>query len=110
MVLFSGASNDSSKIRAADVLRRIRPGSTSHTAAHSWPQVGGFPNGSSLGFADGSLQTALVQVHERAVNNALYANSPDAPEWMKADMPSAEVLAEHPHVADRYADVLPVVR
>jgi hypothetical protein len=66
--------------------------------------------GSSLGFADGSLQTALVQVHERAINNALYANSLDAPEWMKADMPSAEVLAEYPHVADRYADVLPVVR
>jgi hypothetical protein len=67
-------------------------------------------NGSSLGFADGSLQAALVQVHERAVNNALYANSPDAPEWTKADMPSAEVLAEYPHVADRYADVLPVGR
>jgi hypothetical protein len=65
-------------------------------------------NGSSLGFADGSLQTALVQVHERAVNNALYANSPVAPEWIKADMPSAEVLAEYPHVADRYADVLPI--
>jgi hypothetical protein len=67
-------------------------------------------NGSSLGFADGSLQAALVQVHERAVNNALYANSLDAPEWMTAEMPTAEVLAEYPHVADRYADVLPVVR
>ena len=67
-----------------------------------------FLQGCSLGFADGSLEAALAQVHEREVNNALYANSPNAPEWMKADMPSAEVLAEYPHVADRYADVLPV--
>lgn len=65
-----------------------------------------FLNGCSLGFADGSLEDALAQVHEREVNNALYANSPDAPEWMKADMPSTAVLAEYPHVAARFPDVL----
>jgi hypothetical protein len=64
-----------------------------------------FLHGCSLGFADGSLETALAQVHEREVNNALYANSPDAPEWMKADMPSAAVLADHPQVAARFPGV-----
>lgn len=58
-----------------------------------------FLHGCSLGFADGSLEAALAQVHEREVNNAFYANSPDAPEWMKADMPSAAVLADYPQVA-----------
>lgn len=65
-----------------------------------------FLNGCSLGFADGSLEDALAQVHEREVNNALYANSSDAPEWMKAEMPSAAVLAEYPHVAARFPEVL----
>lgn len=65
-----------------------------------------FLHGCSLGFADGSLETALAQVHEREVNNALYANSADSPEWMKADMPSDAVLAEYPQVAARFPDVL----
>lgn len=65
-----------------------------------------FLHGSSLGFADGSLEAALAQVHEREVNNALYANLPDAPEWMKAALPSAAVLAEYPQVAARFPDVL----
>ncbi len=68
-----------------------------------------FLQGCSLGFADGSLEAALAQVHEREVNNALYANSPNAPEWMKADMPSVAVLAEYPHVAARFPDVRAMV-
>lgn len=64
-----------------------------------------FLNGCSLGFADGSQEAALAQVHEREVNNALYANSPDAPKWMQAAMPSAAVLAAYPHLAARFADV-----
>ncbi|RZI60563.1 MAG: hypothetical protein EOP14_00690 [Pseudomonas sp.] len=65
-----------------------------------------FLHGCSLGFADGSLEAALAQVHEREVNNALYANSPDAPEWIKADMPSAVVLAEYPQVTARFPGML----
>ena len=68
-----------------------------------------FLHGCSLGFADGSLEAALAQAHEREVNNALYANSPDAPEWIKADMPSIAVLAEYPQVAARFPDVLAMV-
>jgi len=68
-----------------------------------------FLHGCSLGFADGSLETAMAQVHEREVNNALYANSPDAPEWMKADMPSAAVLADYPQAAARFPDVFAMV-
>ena len=68
-----------------------------------------FLHGCSLGFADGSLEAALAQVHEREVNNALYANSPDAPEWIKADMPSAAVLAEYPQVSARFPDVFAMV-
>jgi hypothetical protein len=68
-----------------------------------------FLHGCSLGFADGSLEAALAQVHEREVSNAVYTNSPDAPEWMKADMPSVAVLAEYPHMAARFPDVLAMV-
>lgn len=69
-----------------------------------------FLNGCSLGFADGSREAALAQVHQREVNNALYANSPDAPSWMHAVMPSAEVLAEYPDVLKRFPDVDKMVR
>lgn len=68
-----------------------------------------FLNGCSLGFADGSQEAALAQVHEREVNNALYANSPDAPEWVQAAMPSAAVLAAYPHLAARFPDVPAIV-
>lgn len=65
-----------------------------------------FFNGVSLGFADGTREVALAQVHKREVNNALYANLPDAPEWLKAEMPSIAVLAEYPQVVSRFPDVL----
>ena len=65
-----------------------------------------FLHGCSLGFADGGREAALAQVHEREVNNALYANSPGAPNWMQAVMPSAEVLAEYPDVVKRFPDVV----
>jgi hypothetical protein len=65
-----------------------------------------FLHGCSLGFADGSLEAAMAQAHEREVNKALYAYSPDAPEWIKADMPSVAVLAEYPQVEARFPDVL----
>ena len=68
-----------------------------------------FLHGCSLGFADGNLEAALAQAHEREVNNALYANSPGAPEWIKAAMPSIAVLAEYPQVAARFPDVLAMV-
>ena len=63
-------------------------------------------NGVSLGFADGTREAALAQVHEREINNALYANLPDSPEWLKAEMPSTAVLAEYPQVVARFPDVL----
>ena len=55
-----------------------------------------FLHSCSLGFADGSLEAAMAQAHEREVRQCVHANSPDAPEWMKADIPSVAVLAEYP--------------
>ena len=68
-----------------------------------------FLHGCSLGFADGNLEAALARAHECEVNNALYANSPGTPEWIKAAMPSIAVLAEYPQVAARFHDVLAMV-
>jgi hypothetical protein len=65
-----------------------------------------FLNGASLGYGDGSQEEALAQVHQREVNNALYANSPDAPDWMEAAMPTPEVLAEYPQIAARFPGVV----
>ena len=61
-----------------------------------------FVGGKSLGFADGSREDALSSAHQREVNNALYANTSDAPEWMTAEMPSAAALAEYPQLKAKF--------
>lgn len=62
----------------------------------------------SMGFADGdSVSGALKQAHFGAVNNAIYANSPEAPDFMKGMkvFPPENVIAEYPELKIRFADV-----
>jgi hypothetical protein len=57
-------------------------------------------DGKSLGFGDGSEVDAIVQVHEREVNNALYACCNDAPSmFVGAVLPAAHALQSHPQLA-----------
>ena len=61
----------------------------------------------SLGFADAPTEDgALRQVHEREVNNALYGNQPDAPEFLRKSMPPENVLAEYPGLQKLWARVI----
>lgn len=64
-----------------------------------------FLDGKSLGFADGTMEQALRQAHENAVNNALYVNSEDGPSWMAAPLPTAEVLREYPLLTEKFPGV-----
>lgn len=62
----------------------------------------------NMGFADGpSVSAALKMAHVGAVNNAIYANSPEAPEFMQGTQvfPPENVVAEYPHLKVRFADV-----
>lgn len=61
----------------------------------------------SLGFCDSpSAPAALNEAHLREVNNALYSNSPDTPEFMeKLSMPSDRVLAEYPELRVTFAEM-----
>ncbi|CDW92547.1 MULTISPECIES: ArdC family protein [Thiomonas] len=64
-------------------------------------------NGKSLGFADGpTAGGALRQVHKREVNNALYGNQLDTPEFLQKSMPSARVLDEYPDLQKKFAPVI----
>jgi hypothetical protein len=61
----------------------------------------------SLGFADGPTKDgALRQVHEREVNNALYGNQPDSPDFLRKSMPPPQVLAEYPGLQKLWARVI----
>lgn len=61
----------------------------------------------SLGFADGpTIDGALRQVHAREVNNALYGNQPESPEFLRKSMPPAQVLAEYPGLQKLWAGVI----
>ncbi|MHB1668666.1 MAG: ArdC family protein [Thiomonas sp.] len=65
----------------------------------------------SLGFADGpTIDGALRQVHAREVNNALYGNQPDSPEFLRKSMPPPRVLAEYPGLQKLWAGVIEVHR
>lgn len=61
----------------------------------------------SLGFADGAtIEGAYRQVHEREVNNALYGNQPDSPDFLRKSMPPPPVLAEYPALKKLWARVI----
>lgn len=64
-------------------------------------------HGNFSAFSDAdSKQAALVDVHQGAVNNALYLNQPDAPAHPgKPSIPSQEVLADYPELVTLYASV-----
>jgi len=68
-----------------------------------------FLRNGSLGFADAPTRTgAAREVHRRAVNNALWANLPDAPALtVKPSLPPADILAEYPELAEQYRRALP---
>lgn len=65
-----------------------------------------FLRGETMGFACGTAAEALRRAHERAVNNALYAHTPDAPYWLVEEMPSPEVLQEYPEIVARFPGVV----
>lgn len=70
-----------------------------------------FLDGHSLGFSDGSREEAIRDVHHREVNNALYFNDPSTdlsfmPRHMERSMPSAEALADHPDLPEKFASVI----
>lgn len=55
----------------------------------------------SLGFSDAtSVDAAKKEVHKREVNNALYGNELDAPDFLKSTLPSAAVLDEYPDLKE----------
>ena len=62
-----------------------------------------FIDGHSFGFADRSKDEALVQVHEREVNNALYENDDRGEAGAaKCELPSAAALRPYPHLLPRF--------
>lgn len=67
-----------------------------------------YAGGNNLGFSDAeSAELALVEVHRRQVNNALYSRSADAPESMpRSAMPPAHVIEEYPELKDKFAEVI----
>lgn len=67
-----------------------------------------FIGNKSLGVCDSPAeQDALREAHCREVNNALYSNTKEAPAFMpKMSMPPEDVIAEHPQLRERFADVL----
>lgn len=70
-----------------------------------------FFNGKSLGFADGTKEEAMAQVHRGEVNNALFLNQPEMLSsdsgWnMPRSMPSAAALVDYPDLANQYANVV----
>ena len=63
--------------------------------------------GTSLGFSDApTAEGARREAHEREVNNALYGNQPDVPDFLRKSMPPANVLAEYPELQKRWAGVI----
>jgi hypothetical protein len=62
-----------------------------------------FVDGHSFGFADDTKEEALVQVHEREVNNALYENDERGEAGpAKCELPSATALRPYPHLLARF--------
>lgn len=62
-----------------------------------------FFDGRSVGFVDAHGSAGLRQAHRREVNNALYAHSGDAPEWLSAEpLPTTVALADYPELRERF--------
>lgn len=59
--------------------------------------------GGSLGFADGTQAQALVQVHRREVNNALYAHDSDELGWLWAELPARVAVDQYPELRTTFA-------
>ncbi|RQQ77653.1 hypothetical protein DF134_36630 [Burkholderia stagnalis] len=59
--------------------------------------------GKSFGFVDDVGIAGLMQAHQREVNNALYAHSGDAPDFLRDwTLPSAAALAEYPAMRAKF--------
>ncbi len=59
--------------------------------------------GRSLGFADGTQAQALVQVHRREVNNALYAHDSDELGWLWTELPTRAAVEQYPELRSTFA-------
>lgn len=59
----------------------------------------------SLGFADGTQAQALIQVHRREVNNALYAHDGDALalDWLWTELPTQAAVNQYPDLHKTFA-------
>lgn len=53
----------------------------------------------SLGFVDAMGYAGMRQAHKAEVNNALFANSQGAPEFLARPLPSAQAVGEYPELA-----------
>lgn len=65
-----------------------------------------FLHGKRLGFADGVEMDALVMTHFREINNALYANEKNSPEFYKAELPSHAALVSYPDLVQRFPNAV----
>lgn len=61
-----------------------------------------FFDGKSLGFVDSLGAEGLRQAHRSAVNNALYCNEEEVPDWLQRPLPSREALADYPEMETRF--------
>lgn len=71
-----------------------------------------FHDGVSLGFVDSLGIEGLRQAHRACVNNALYFNSPDVPEFNAPDrceLPTLAVLNEYPDLIEIFPEAAGMV-
>lgn len=67
-------------------------------------------NGHDCGFVDLIGVEGLRQAHRAEVNNALYANSPDALAFLARPLPSTEALLDYPELFERFPKAASKVR
>lgn len=68
-----------------------------------------FYGGQSLGFVDAFGIEGLRQAHKAEVNNALYANTPGAPDFLARPLPSAAALADYPELVALHPEAAALV-
>jgi len=69
-----------------------------------------FFRGASLGFVEDAGVAGLMQAHQRQVNNALYAHSGDAPDFLSnCELPCAAALADYPAMRAKFPEACRVV-
>lgn len=69
-----------------------------------------FFQGESLGYVDALGVVGLRQAHKAEVNNALYANTPGASEFLARPLPSMDALAEYPELVSLHPEAAAMVQ